>query len=393
MKVERGVLTSEAVNGQLGCILVIMAKIVGSILHGAYGDLYEQALCLKHYAATHPRTELRLFAATPVRLEAFQAVDLSFAASFELWTAIESQPEIDHFYQFQVHDAELREDVLDRLSPECRGKFDLKTNHLPWDYMRMHNLIPEREKMSLPLSGRGKFSMEQIISSTGLPENIWMQPTVSFLWRYRKGSGAINSFGQKSEQEMKSEYSGIFRNLIDKHGCHVLVFGMNLVTDDSNRARTDNKYAAFGLDLPSSNVTYFKGMSWPVELEIASAATVCCGHASGFTEGMWLKRGGDMVLMDAPPHYLAKAAYHGMPFFELNQPQELIGGMLNRSAAKYEQKIGKMLSSSEPLRRRGRVSVSVAAFGDARGVRRRPYLSSASPLCGSSIHSGSPLRS
>lgn len=322
-----------------------MAKIVGSILHGAYGDLYEQALCLKHHALTHPDVELRLFAATPVRLDAFQALDLSFAASFELWTGIESRPEVDHFYQFQVHDAELREDVLDRLSESSRAKFDLGTNHLPWDYMRRHGLIPERGRMALPLSERGRFQIGQIINKAGLPSDIWMQPTISFLWRYRKGSGAISSFGQKSEAEMRAEYSKMFQQLIDQYDCRVLVFGMNLVTDDSNRARTDNKYASFGLDLPASNVTYFKGMSWPVELEIASRATVCCGHASGFTEGLWLKRGKDVVLMDPPPHYLAKAAYHRMPLFELNQPQHLIGALLNHSAEKYQHMIAKSLAS------------------------------------------------
>ncbi len=47
-----------------------MGKIVvGSVLHGAYGDIYEQAICLKHYAANHPDVELKLFAATKTRLE------------------------------------------------------------------------------------------------------------------------------------------------------------------------------------------------------------------------------------------------------------------------------------------------------------------------------------
>lgn len=329
-----------------------MAKIVGSILHGAYGDLYEQALCLKHFAATHPDTELRLFAATPVRLESFSAVDLSFAASFQLWTAIDSQPEITQFFQFQVHDAELRADVLDRLTPAARAKFDLDTNHLPWDYMREHKLIPERGAFTLPLNGKGRFQLGEILRKTAVPGDIWSRPTVSFLWRYRKGAGAISSFGQKSEQEMVAGYSRMFRKLIDETGCHVLVFGMNIVTTEQNRARTDNKYPSFGLELPPSNVTYFKGMSWPVELEIASLATVCSGHPSGFTEGLWLKRGRDTVLMDAPPHYLAKIAYHRMPLFGLDQPTNLVRAFIMRSPEYFGREISAALARAtrtEPI--------------------------------------------
>lgn len=330
----------------MGCIARFMGKIVGSILHGAYGDLYEQALCLKHFVATHPGVELRLFAATPVRLDSFSAVDLSFALSFELWTAIESRPEIAEFFQFQVQDRELRSDVVDRLSPSVRAKFDLETNHLPWDYMREHKLIPEHDAFTLPLNAKGRFQLGDILNRTGAPHDIWTRPTISFLWRYRKGAGAIRSFGQKSEQQMVTEYSRMFRQLIEETDCHVLVFGMNIVTTDTNRERTDNKYPPFGLELPPSHVTYFKGLSWPIELEIASLATVCCGHASGFTEGLWLKRGRDTVLMDAPPHYLAKIAYHRMPLFDLKQPANLVRAFLMRSPEHYGREISAALRRS-----------------------------------------------
>lgn len=320
-----------------------MAKILGSVLHGAYGDLYEQALCLKHYALTHPETELRLFAATPTRLEAFAAVDLSFAKSFSLWTAIEEQPEIERFFQFQAHDGELRQDVLEKLSPSSRAKFDMSTNHLPWRYMRDHALIPERGEMTLPLAQAGQLAISRILADAQVAETIWSGPTVSFLWRYRQGAGAISSVGQKSEQEMVAGYSSMFRELIAQFGCHVLVFGMNVATDDTNRVRTDNKYPSFGLELPENNVTYFKGLSWPVELEIASRATVCSGHPSGFTEGLWLKRGRDTVLIDPLPHYLAKIAYHRMPLFGLNNPVKLGRAFLMRSPAYFGRQIANVL--------------------------------------------------
>jgi hypothetical protein len=139
-------------------------------------------------------------------------------------------------------------------------------------------------------------------------------------------------------------YSQVFRDVLRKYPCHVLVYGMNLKTDDSNRERTDNKYADFGLDLPPERVTYMKGKSWPLELEIASRSTVCCGNPSGFTEGLWLKRGRGVVLMHSPPHYLAKAAYHRMPLFRLNRPLNLAAAFFRHSASYYEKRLSSFLS-------------------------------------------------
>lgn len=321
-----------------------MAKqIVGSILHGAYGDLYEQALCLKHYAATHPEIELRLFAATQTRLEAFRVLDLSFASCFVMWSEIEQQPEIERFFQFQIQDGELKADVLAQLSPATLAKMDRERNELPWTYMRENRLIPEPEAFRLTLSAQGSVELDQVAAENGIRPEIWERPTISFLWRYRKGAGAISSFGQKSEQAMVAGYSAMFRRLIDRFGCHVLVCGMNVVTTDANRALTDNKYPSFGLQLPAEHVTYMQGLSWPLELELASRAAAACGHTSGFTEGLWLKRGRDMVLMDAQPHYLAKAAYHRMPLFHLHRPWVWAQAALVRSPEAYGRRIARML--------------------------------------------------
>ena len=324
-----------------------MAKtIVGSILHGAYGDLYEQALCLKHYAATHPDVELRLFAASTVRLDAFRVLDLSFASTFELWSEIPRHDDIGRFLQFQVHDGELKAEVLSKLPSEVLAKIDRERNLLPWTYLRDNHLVPPPASYQLTLSPEGTRQLAQVAAANGISDDIWQRPTISFLWRYRVGAGAISSFGQKSQQQLVASYSAIFRDLIAAFDCHFLVCGMNVVTDESNRATTDNKYPPFGLELPASRVTYMKGLSWPLELEIASRATVSCGHASGFTEGQWLKRGRDMVLMDAPPHYLAKVAYHRMPLFHLDKPFELIRAMLSRSATSYKQRIARMLKNA-----------------------------------------------
>jgi len=328
-------------------MLVTMAKtIVASILHGAYGDLYLQSLCLKHYAVNNPDVELKLFAATKTRLESFRALDLSFASGFELWTEIEGHPEIERFFQFQVFDGELKSDVLSNLSVATLAKFDREHNKLPFIYMRDHRLVPLEDRYQLGLSETGRTDLVRVAAANGVADAIWQKPTVGFLWRYRgPEEKAVSGFGQKPPEKLVRTYSRMFRELIERCDCHILICGMNVVTDETNRERTDCKYPAFGLDLPAERVTYMKGLSWPLELEIASRATACCGHASGFTEGLWLKRGRDMVVMDAPPHYLAKAAYHRMPLFDLNRPAELARAMFCRSAKAYGRRIEAILKA------------------------------------------------
>lgn len=321
--------------------------VVGSILHGAYGDLYEQAICLKHYALTHPEVELRLFAVTPTRLSAFEVLDLSFAASFELWTEIERQPAIKRFFQFQVKDGELNAEVLDRLAADVLAKIDRETNHLPWVYMRDHRLLPPAPEFQLGLSALGQDELKRVMEGNRVPANIWERPTIGFLWRYRTHAAAISAKGQKPQEVLVRTYSALFQDLIREFDCHLLICGMNVVTDEKNRERTDSKYPSFGLDLLDGRATYMQGLSWPLELEITSRATVCCGHASGFTEGLWLKRelkgAGSVVLMDAPPHYLAKAGYHRMGLFGLNNPLRLAEAMWSRSPESYRGRIARLL--------------------------------------------------
>src|ERR1700716_3639083 len=125
------------------------ATVFGSILHGAYGDYYEQAVCLKHFRLTHPNVRLKLFAAAQHRLTALQVLDFSWADCFELWTEI-SKHEVASFFQFQTRDSELREEVLSKLSSDVLCKFDLQSNHLPWKYLR--SALPLMPEYQLGLS-------------------------------------------------------------------------------------------------------------------------------------------------------------------------------------------------------------------------------------------------
>lgn len=323
--------------------------VVASILHGAYGDLYEQAICLKHFALTHPEVELRLFAATPVRLAAFQALDLSFASSFQMWTELLQQEDIDSFFQFQVADVELVADVLNHLPPELLAKLDRSSNRLPWDYLGEHRLIPAPDAMQLPLSESGLRDLPRVMEGNAIPEDIWSRPTISFLWRYRtriaSGHG-ISNLGQKPADKLVDTYSNLFQTLLDETGGHLLVFGMNLVPSDSDRVRTDNKFSTFGLKIPSDRVTYLKGLSWPLELEIASRATLCCGNPSGFTEALWLKLGKKFMLMDPPPVYLAKLGKHRLNFYGYNSRLKLAEAFLRNSQGYYLSKARGILSSA-----------------------------------------------
>src|SRR5947209_2783329 len=138
-------------------------ETIGSIAHGAYGDAYEQFLCLKHFARTHPAVKLKLFAATSTRLEAFRVLDLSFADSFELWTEIDGKSEIERFFQFQVRDEELQSDLLAHLSPAALAKIDREHNNLPWTYMRENRLIPEPSQYRLTLSPEGQSELGAVL--------------------------------------------------------------------------------------------------------------------------------------------------------------------------------------------------------------------------------------
>jgi hypothetical protein len=213
-----------------------MSEVIASILHGAYGDVYEQALCLKHYAMTHPNTELKLFFSRSSRMESFRALDFSFASTCELWTRIPEHDDIDRFYQFQVLDGELTRDVLQNLPEQVLAKIDRTTNHIPWIYMRDNRLLPAPGNCQLPLSQFGCDELKRISLACGIEEEMWRVPTISFLWRYRyRKAGAVSGFGQKSQESLVRAYSSMFRRFISKYNCRILICGMNLVTTDSNR--------------------------------------------------------------------------------------------------------------------------------------------------------------
>src|SRR3981189_3532647 len=96
--------------------------IVGSILHGAYGDYYEQIVCLRYLKRIRPDVHLVLFFASESRLTELAVFDLSFADEVHPVSVICDVP-VETFLQFQVQDPELRQAVLSKLPTSVLQKF------------------------------------------------------------------------------------------------------------------------------------------------------------------------------------------------------------------------------------------------------------------------------
>lgn len=306
------------------------ATVYGSILHGAYGDYYEQAVCLKHFRRMNPHIRLKLFAASPSRLEELQVLDFSWADCFELWTEI-GKHQIDKFLQFQVLDSDLRAKVLSNLPPRVLGKIDLQTPLLPWKCLR--SILPLSPEDQLVLSAHGQRALPNLILANGIPPHIFNGTTIGFLWRYRSAGGAIKPILQAEAEQLVAKYSRLFRRLIDSYGCHVLICGMKVQRTPENACRVDAKFPEYGLDLPTEYSTHLKGLSWALELEILSRCTVCVANPSGFSEALWIKRNAGVLLIDPSPHYLAKALWHRIPMFNLPHP----GALASVVASRWEQ--------------------------------------------------------
>jgi hypothetical protein len=301
--------------------------VVGSVLHGAYGDYYEQAVCLKHYRQSLPDVRLKLFATSLHRLNALRALDFSWADCFEPHTEI-SAHHVDRLFQFQVRDRELRAELLPVLPARLLRDLDDRPNRLPWHYLR--SILPLAPDQQLNLSGFGQSILPNVMRENGIDPQLFDRPTIGFLWRHRSSGGAIKAGFQFDARQLVAKYSGMFRRLIDTYGCHVLICGMKVQRTKENMYRIDAKYPEYGLDLPEASSTFLKGLSWPLELEILGRCTLCVVNPSGFSEALWIKRGGGVILLDPPPHYLAKILWHRAPLFNLQQPRSFISAVASR---------------------------------------------------------------
>lgn len=294
---------------------------VGSILHGAYGDYYEQMVCLKHYRKCNPDVRLILFFASEHRRRELEVFDLSFADEVYSASALQEVP-VDRFLQFQVQDPELREEVLANLPAPILSRFDLKRNLKPWSFLRKIDLRDPANDVGL--SEEGQKRLPTCMSENGVDESLFRTKfTVGFLWRYRGPGGAISPFMQTSEDESLRSKREVLSELISRYRAHVLICGMNVKRTKENFYRIEAKYTEKGLGLGGEGVTYLQGLSWGLELEILRRCSLCIVMPSGFSEALWIKRTGPTLLVDPPLHYLAKLVWHRMPLFNTLRPTDI----------------------------------------------------------------------
>lgn len=318
-----------------------MSERLGSILHGAYGDYYEQMICLKAYKASNPHLALILFFANPARLREFRALDLGFADEIHLASELPGV-RVDRFLQFQVRDPELQTEVLAALDPVLRGCIDDGINRKPWVYLRKLNLHASENQIPLSQEGRSRFP--QIVEQEGLSLSLLESlPTVGFLWRYRRPGGAISHRFQVPEAAALETKSELLAQLNRTFGAHIIVAGMNVRTTEENRDRIDAKFTEQRLSLEDHCCTYLKGLSWPLELEILSACSLCIVMPSGFSEALWARRSAPTQLVDAPLLYILKAVRNRVPFFGLDEFAEILFELrqphtLERVARRLERK-------------------------------------------------------
>jgi hypothetical protein len=287
---------------------------IGSILHGAYGDYYEQLVCLKHFKRTHPADRLILFFASEHRYQELKVLDLSFADKVHAASALTSVP-VDRFLQYQIKDEELQADVLAKLPAEILAKFD-RAHLKPWSHMRAMDLRDPANDIGLSPEGRNR--LPQVMEGNSLDDAVFQEHfTVGFLWRHRATQGAISSSGQTPEQIVLESKAQLFTELIHQYDAHVVVAGMNAVRTPENWYRIEAKFSDKRLNLPEEHCTYLKGLSWALELEIMRRCSLCIVMPSGFSEALWMKRSGPTVLVDPPPHYLAKLLWHRMLLFDV----------------------------------------------------------------------------
>jgi hypothetical protein len=303
--------------------LVQPYRVVGSVLHGAYGDYYEQMICLRHLKRLFPSVKLILFFASESRRRELQVFDLSFADEVYSVADICNAP-VDKFLQFQIRDRELNDGILSKLPANTLEKFDLTQNLKPWTFLRsIYRQSPT--DCDIPLSPEGTKRLPQCFQDNDLDESKFAdQFTVGFLWRYRRPGGHFSTTFQPSLEVIHRTKSELFSTLVKQYRARIIVAGMNLQVTEENRERTDCKYANCKLAVPDDACIYLKGLSWGLELEIVRRCSLCIVMPSGFSEALFMKRNGPTILVDPPPSYLVKSLLNRTPFVNVGNLRDLM---------------------------------------------------------------------
>ena len=303
-------------------------KTIGTIIHGALGDCYEQLCAIRNIRKSDKYNDTRWvgFFAAQERLNAMKHFDLEMLDEIHLASNI-SSIDIDIFYQFQIFDGELQRDIISKLPDHLKLKFDLTHNIKPWNVIKQHDY--HKAPLELCLSAIGKEYLpinahENLVDMDMFGKRV----TIGYLWRYRSPGGAIKPYFQKSKNWIIHTKSELFKHLIKKHDAHIIICGMKkdkthhaLISKETldKAGFVEGEYRAkcadYALDLPDNKCTYLKGLGFAAELEMISKCDIIFTMPSGFSEALWMKRPSSVLLIDPPPDYLIKIGYNRMPLF------------------------------------------------------------------------------
>lgn len=289
---------------------------VGSILHGAYGDYYEQLLCLLDWKQQGGCKQLRLFFANPHRKAEFDLLDLTpWASCYDIEQL--GKVQVDQFVQFQIHDQELNQECLNQLPQALRNQFDFTHNLLPHLYFR--DVAKQRGLSSLSFpqwNQQGEQRYQEIQQQSQLSSEIFADKTLGLMWRYRSPGGAIKPLFQQAQTELVEKYSQLAEYAIQQLGCQVIVAGMRVKTTDENRFRVDAKFPEFGLNFEHPKLHYLKGLGWLSEIALLGRCDYILCNPSGFSEALFLQ-GKNCELVDPPLHYVLKTLKNRFPLFDI----------------------------------------------------------------------------
>lgn len=304
-----------------------MKTRIGTIIHGALGDCYEQLLCLKTLKKDKNAIIIGFFVMED-RLRAMQHFYLDMLDEIYLAADID-KVNVDYFYQYQIKDLELNEMVLDKLPRVLRAKFDFSKNIKPWNEIRSHDF--KHCGLALSLSSTGENYLPICMKKNEIDSFIFDKHfTVGYLWRYRHHGGAVKPYFQRSKEWILKTKTELFKKLIEDYNAHILICGMgkdinspaqNCYIEAAGLVLGEylSKYSQDHLDLPRSSCTYLKGLGYAAEMAIMSRCDLLLMMPSGFSEPLWMMRKAPVVMLDPPPIYVAKLLWNRMPLFDNNK--------------------------------------------------------------------------
>lgn len=307
-------------------------RTIGTIIHGALGDCYEQLCAIQEIRINTDNLRWVAFFADNNRLAAMQHYRLDMLDEIRPIEEIEDE-NIDIFFQFQIHDRELKDRVFDKLTERTRRKFNFKSNIKPWHYIRAHNF--KKSSMSLTLSDYGREYLPICVQGNEIDVELFNKRlTIGYLWRHRGKNDAVKNYFQKPAQEILKTKSELFQRLISEFNAHIFICGMKkgakpttdkTVEVDRKAVFVEGEYRSkftdLTLDIDQRHCTYMKGLGYAAEMEILSQCDLCFVMPSGFSEPLWMMKRRPVVLVDPPPVYMAKLIFNRMPLFDNLQPR------------------------------------------------------------------------